>query len=271
MIESRTKLKRLPEHRIKKSKKIAVMNNKGGCGKTTTAISLGLHLARSGYNVLMWDSDPQSNLTQRLGISDEKFKGSRLNFFFRNADLENTDEELNKFGIVVRYPYFYRMPDSDIAPGDISIMPGSHMAEMEAESAVRRLKENRFYDPGKKDIFQFFRYGIQFYSNYFDYIIIDTAPAMEGNVLCQLAVRTADEIICPVDGVEAASGVKQLIQWLYNELTSDPSANIHLPNMLFAMMKYQDDTKNVADQENDLHYGAFFINSQPSAVIPFYR
>lgn len=246
-----TRLKKLPEFSAKKSKKIAIMNNKGGCGKTTTAISLGLHLARSGYSVLFWDNDPQSNLTQRLGLSDEKFKESRLNFFFRNSDLEDTDNERRKLGVIVKYPYFYRLPDSDVPPGAIGIMPGSHTSEIEAKASMERLKMNRFLEPDRKDVFSFFKSGIQFYSNYFDYIIMDTAPAMEGNILCQLAVRTADEIICPIDGVEAASGIKQLLNWVYNETTYDTSVNSHLPNMLFAMVKYQDDTKNVAEEESD--------------------
>lgn len=224
------------------------MNNKGGCGKTTTAIALGLHLARSGYNVMFWDNDPQSNLTQRLGLSDEKYKDKRLNHFFRNADLEGFENEQSKLSLVVKYPYLYRLSGSPNPPGMIGIMAGSHVAEIEAKASKERLSVNTYLEPEQKDLFRYFKKGVQFYCDYFDFIIMDTAPAMEGNILCQLAARTANEIVCPIDGLEAATGIKQLLAWMQSE-TRPENDVLTRPNMLFAMVKYQEDTKNFWEVE----------------------
>lgn len=246
MKKNQVKMRKLSPERFAKSKIIAVMNNKGGCGKTTTAIALGLHLARSGHNVLFWDNDPQSNLTQRLGLPDGKYKDHRLNHFFRNADLEDSEREQSKLSLVIKYPYLYRLPGSPTPPGTIGIMAGNHVSEIEAKSSKEKLALNSYLEPEQRDIFRFFRNGVRFYSDYFDYIVMDTAPAMEGNILCQLAVRTADEIVCPVDGLEAAMGIKQLLTWVTSETSPENGVSLR-PNMLFAMIKYQEDTKNIRE------------------------
>ena len=53
---------------MKRSKIIAVMNQKGGVGKTTTTINLGVGLANAGHHVLLVDADPQASLTVALGM-----------------------------------------------------------------------------------------------------------------------------------------------------------------------------------------------------------
>lgn len=248
MKKNQVKLSKLSPERSAKSKVIAVMNNKGGCGKTTTAIAIGLHLVRSGYNVLFWDNDPQSNLTQRLGLPDGKHDDKRIDFFFRNSDLDAYERTQRKQSLVIKYPYIYRLKGSETPPGNVGIMAGSHYSEIDANAAASRLDKKTYLDHDNLDIFKYFRSGARLYCDYYDYIIMDTAPALEGNLLNKLAVRTADEIICPIDGLDAAQGVKTFLTWVKSETRAEYVGNKTSPNCLFAMVKYQQDTGEVAKE-----------------------
>ncbi len=248
MKKNQVKLNKLSESCRARSKVIAIMNNKGGCGKTTTTIALGLHLARAGNNVMFWDMDPQSNLTQRLGIPDAKYRDRRLNEFFRNMDKDSFDEDQRKLPIIIKYPYFYRLQGSLAPPGSIAIMAGSHVAEIDAAAALKKLDSDPFImEPERRNMYLVVRKTIDFYRDYFDYIIMDSAPAMEGNALGQLTARLADEVVIPIDGLEAAMGVAAFNRWLYAE-TSPEKNVINRPNLVYAMIKYQDDTKNIMDE-----------------------
>lgn len=232
----------LSAERQKNSRVIALMNNKGGCGKTTTAMALGLYMARTGNNVLFWDNDPQSNLTQRLALSDDKQMKDRLNRLFNRPEEKTTSID------IVEYPYLQRIPKTSKSVGKIALMPGSHMAEISADALARNFTLGNPYkdEIGYKSIYQFFKKHVDSYRKYYDYIIIDTAPALEGNILNRLAVKAAQEIIYPVDGLEGGLGVRQILNWMDGQ-TIDLNPR---PNALFAMVKYQMDTKNIGGNKD---------------------
>ncbi len=97
-------------------KKIAVINHKGGVGKTTTAINVGAGLAKHGSKVLLLDLDPQANLTNGLGFADDEeniytslLKGSPLTFeessenlFVAPGSLKLADAEIELFSQMAR-------------------------------------------------------------------------------------------------------------------------------------------------------------------------
>jgi len=239
------KMKEFDREVTEKAKVIAVMNNKGGCGKTTTAMALGMYLTRTGNNVLMWDNDPQSNLTQRLGLPDDKKKDARLHHLFKYP------EQKPDISLIAEYPYLQRIPGTNEGVGKIGVMPGSHYSESYADELDGRFK--RFggmfqEDTGYTSIYHFFSERINHYKKFYNYIVMDTAPALEGNILNQLAVRVADEIIYPVDGLDAALGIRQILNWM--DVQTAPLDK--KPNGLFAMVKYQMETKGVETYDNDL-------------------
>jgi chromosome partitioning protein len=227
---------KLDEERRKNSKTIAVMNNKGGCGKTTTALALGMYFARTGKNVLFWDNDPQSNLSQRLGLADDQHKDRRVNRLFENAGFS----ENNQLSLIADFPYLMRMRGIESSPGNIGLMGGSHYSEIAAR-ALRDKLETGYGDLGHRDINRFFRDRVDSFKEYYDVIIIDTAPSLEGNALNIMSIKAANEIIYPIDGIEAGLGVKTILTWMESQIKYLDVK----PNGLFAMVKYQEDTKRI--------------------------
>jgi cellulose biosynthesis protein BcsQ len=227
-------INKLSEERKRNAKSIALMNNKGGCGKTTTALALGMYFARTGKNVLFWDNDPQSNLSQRLGLADDLRKDRRLNKMFESGGSNDMISSIADF------PYLMRLRGAGSKPGNIGIIGGAHNAEVKAK-AFKSSLELGTEELEHRDIYRFFREKIDFFKNYYDYIIIDTAPALEGNELNMMTLRSANEIIYPIDGIEAALGVKSIITWMESQIKYLDVK----PNGLFVMVKYQDDTKKI--------------------------
>jgi cellulose biosynthesis protein BcsQ len=189
-------LKRLPPERESRSKIIGLCNNKGGVGKTSLTIAFGLHMVRTGHNVLFVDCDSQRNLTQRLGLPDDtsaigKTKIERIGRMFREADIEDSHPDLV---FTIEYPNTQKMGGTE-RKGIIGLIAGDRNSVIEAESADRRLRTNMYLTPERRDIFRYFRDEISKYKQYFDIILLDTAPALEGNLLNRLAVRAVDEIV----------------------------------------------------------------------------
>ena len=109
------------------SKIIAVCNQKGGVGKTTTAVNLSAYLADLGKTVLLIDTDPQGNATAGLGIDRKDLNESIYDVLFGKKGIEEVIFETNS-GI-------------HLAPSSINLLAAeTHMAE-QADS-MNILKEN---------------------------------------------------------------------------------------------------------------------------------
>ncbi|MFC1616853.1 ParA family protein [Candidatus Margulisiibacteriota bacterium] len=150
---------------MKKTKIIAVVNQKGGVGKTTSAINLSSFLSEEGYKTLVIDMDPQANATSGLGLRKEKIKESLYEFLL---DASKTEK--------VIYPTPF--DNLHVIPSTKDLV-GAEVEMVQIVSRETILKER-----------------LQLVSDYYDYIIIDCPPSL--GLLTVNALVAADKTLIPV-------------------------------------------------------------------------
>jgi chromosome partitioning protein len=157
---------------------IAITNQKGGVGKTTTAVNLAYYLSKSGRQVLLVDFDPQGNATSGLGINKQELKTTVIDVVLGNMPLAD-----------VVLPTKHKK---------LAILPATpHLANAEVELASA---EHRFT-----------RLKQALQNHTYDYVIIDCPPSL--SLLTVNGLIAADMLLLPVQAeFYALEGLGQLLE-----------------------------------------------------------
>ena len=174
---------------------LAVANQKGGVGKTTTSVNLATALSAIGQKVLLVDLDPQGNASTGLGIKRAGLRNSTYDVIFEDADVLETVQQT-------------KVPNLDVLPSSI------HLSGAEIELVGEQRREFRLKNALRT-------------SMGYDYVIIDCPPSL--GLLTLNAFIAADSIVVPLQcEFYALEGLSHLVKTIERvQSTFNEDLDIH--------------------------------------------
>ena len=181
---------------------IAIANQKGGVGKTTTSINLSAALAEKGKKVLVIDTDPQGNTTSGFGIEKNELENTIYELLLGDSSVEQCIIKEEKTGVY-------------ILPANVNL------AAVEVE----------LIDTPKKEFI--LKNEIDWVKDKYDFIIIDCPPSL--SLLTINALTTADSVLVPIQcEYYALEGLSQLIHTV-NLVKSRLNPELDIEGVVFTM------------------------------------
>ena len=181
---------------------IAIANQKGGVGKTTTAINLSACLAEAGKKVLMLDCDPQGNATSGLGVNKNTAEVTSYDILIGEATAEEAiiHTEYDRLDIIAS--------NINLSGAEIELI-GIEQKEFILKKQIDKIKDN------------------------YDFIIIDCPPSL--NMLTVNAMTTADTVLVPIQcEYYALEGLSQLIHTI-NLVNQRLNPRLKMEGVVFTM------------------------------------
>ncbi len=210
---------------------IAIANQKGGVGKTTTTVNLGAALAEQGYRVLVVDLDPQGNATTGLGVDARNFELSMYDVVMRDQPLEDCIEPTSVKNL------FVAPATIDLAGVEIELVP----------AFSRELKLKRAVDTVVDD---------------FDFVLIDCPPSL--GLITVNGLAAADEVLVPIQcEYYALEGLSQLLRNV-NLVSTNLNETLEVTTIVLTM--YDARTRLSVDVANEVR--AHFSERVCRVVIP---
>ena len=201
---------------------LAIANQKGGVGKTTTSVNLGASLAEMGYRVLVVDLDPQGNATTGLGVNAREVEGSIYDVIMSDAAVEDCIEPTSLKNLFV-------VPATiDLAGAEIELVP-AFSRELKLRRALHEIRED------------------------YDYILIDCPPSL--GLLTVNGLAAADDVLVPIQcEYYALEGLSQLIRNVTLVKTNlNPTLDVR--GIVLTMYDARTKLADQVEQEVRLHFG----------------
>ena len=208
---------------------IAIVNQKGGVGKTTTAINVSAGVAHLGFKVLVIDMDPQANLTSGLGYT--KVYPTVYDVLVKNSEVEEVIRKTRIEGLA-------------LLPSEISLV-GAEVELVDERNRETRLK--RIIMPLKRE---------------YDYIFIDSPPSL--GLLTLNAIVAADSVIIPIQSeFYALEGLGKLLNTV-RKIQSKLNPRLTIEGVLITMFDTRLNLSHQVVEEVKKYFGDKVYNT----VIP---
>ena len=190
---------------------IAIANQKGGVGKTTTSINLSSCLAEKGKKVLAIDLDPQGNMTSGLGVEKESVENTVYELILGECTIK---ESISKTGV-----------------DNLTIIP-SNVKLAGAEIELLGINDKEYI----------LRTAVDYIRDDYDFIIIDCPPSL--NMLTVNAMTTADTVLVPIQcEYYALEGLSQLIHTI-NLVQERLNPKLQIEGVVFTMYDVRTNLSN---------------------------
>lgn len=201
---------------------IAVANQKGGVGKTTTAVNLGAAAAEIGHRVLIVDLDPQGNATTGLGMNPRSLEASMYDVLLQDVPMDDAIE-----AVAVRN-LFLAPANLDLAGAEIELVP-AFSREMRLKNALDKVRDD------------------------YDLILIDCPPSL--GLLTVNALAAAAEVLVPIQcEYYALEGLGQLLRNV-DLVKRNLNAELHLSHIVLVMFDARTNLASQVATEVREHFG----------------